>query len=88
MEYQSSFSSFTWQYLVGLKTGYQFSTDNTHCDSINQKRDTYTCSGFTLIPYVAASFLERIRIQLAYNIMPQYGSKLYNKMIVMLGYQF
>jgi len=59
---------------LGFRVGYRFSSSDDfltgECDPADVRNDSRKCSQFLVQTYLAASFLERIRLQLTLDITP------------------
>lgn len=89
-EFVMPFSDYKWQWLAGLKAGYQF-TDNDDfgsapCSLSNTDKAIYECSGFTFLPYIGVTFMQLARFQLMIDVLPEYSSSaLRRAFLIQLG---
>lgn len=89
-EFVMPFSNYKWQYLLGIKAGYQFTNNDDFggepCNLSDNKKAVYECTGFTVLPYLGFTYMQLARFQMIFNWLPEYSfSQVRRAILLQLG---
>jgi hypothetical protein len=76
-EFILPFSDYKWQYLLGLKAGYQFTNNDDFggqpCSLSDEEKAVWECTTSSLLPYVGFTYMQIARFQMILNYLPEFS---------------